>query len=59
MRHLLEGQQCCGHPPPIGKAALIASAGGQRGYAGFGPDLARGNLGTWWGRRCIAAPGSS
>jgi putative intracellular protease/amidase len=36
---MLEGQQRGGHPPPIGKAALIASAGGQRGYADWtNPD---------------------
>jgi hypothetical protein len=30
---ILRGEQRSGNPPPIGKAALIASAGGQRGYA--------------------------
>ena len=39
MRHILRGQQRAGSPPPIGKAALIASAGGQRGYADWtNPD---------------------
>ena len=39
MRHILRGQPRSGSPPPIGKAALIASAGGQRGYADWtNPD---------------------
>ena len=33
MPDILRGEQRSGNPPPIGKAALIASAGGQRGYA--------------------------
>ena len=39
MRHILRGQQRSDNPPPIGKAALIASAGGERGYADWtNPD---------------------
>ena len=39
MRHILRGQPRSGSPPPIGKAALIASAGGERGYADWtNPD---------------------
>ena len=39
MHHILRGQQRTGDPPPIGKAALIASAGGERGYADWtNPD---------------------
>jgi len=39
VRHILRGQQRRENPPPIGKAALIASAGGQRGYADWtNPD---------------------
>ena len=39
MAHLLRGQPRSQNPPPIGKAALIASAGGQRGYADWtNPD---------------------
>jgi len=33
VRHILRGEQRSDHPPPIGRAALIESAGGQRGYA--------------------------
>jgi hypothetical protein len=39
VRHILRGEQRAGNPLPIGKAALIASAGGQRGYADWtNPD---------------------
>ena len=39
MRHVLRGEQRGGSAPPIGKAALIASAGGERGYADWtNPD---------------------
>jgi glycerol uptake facilitator-like aquaporin len=39
MHRILRGQPRLGDPPPIGKAALIASAGGQRGYADWtNPD---------------------
>ena len=39
MRRILRGQQRSDRPPPIGKAALIESAGGQRGYADWtNPD---------------------
>jgi glycerol uptake facilitator-like aquaporin len=39
VQHILRGQHRSGNPPPIGKAALIASAGGQRGYADWtNPD---------------------
>jgi MIP family channel proteins len=39
VHHILRGQPRAGTPPPIGKAALIASAGGQRGYADWtNPD---------------------
>jgi aquaporin Z len=39
VRRFLEGQQRAGVPPPAGKAALIASVGGQRGFADWkNPD---------------------
>jgi aquaporin Z len=39
VRHILRGEQRSGNAPPIGKAALIASAGGERGYADWtNPD---------------------
>ena len=39
MHRILRGEPRSDNPPPIGKAALIASAGGQRGYADWtNPD---------------------
>ena len=39
MHRILRGQPRLDNPPPIGKAALIASAGGERGYADWtNPD---------------------
>ncbi|MGH3298516.1 MAG: MIP/aquaporin family protein [Trebonia sp.] len=39
MRRFLEGQQRSGHASPVGKAALVVSVGGQRGYADWkNPD---------------------
>ena len=39
MRHILRGEQRSGTAAPIGRAALVASAGGERGYADWtNPD---------------------
>ncbi len=39
MHRILRGESRLDNPPPIGKAALIASAGGERGYADWtNPD---------------------